>query len=93
MTPHMTYPMHEKLKPLQGHSQAIGEFLEWCQSTKGWVLAERGHDDILSDDVLWPASYQTTDLLAEYFGIDLDVLEDEKRAMLRTIQETADGAS
>ena len=72
------YPEHDKLAKIRDKSQAIGEFLEWLQE-KGIHLGRYVDDYSTHMDTL---DSQTNDLLAEYFEIDLNVLEDEKRAML-----------
>jgi hypothetical protein len=86
----MTYPEHEKLKAVSDTSQAIGEFLQWCEE-QGWHLAE--YDSmaeslgVFSDDhQLWPIRLGIEDILARYFDIDRDRLEAEKRAMLDEIR-------
>ena len=66
------YPEHEKLKAIHHESQAIGSFLEWMKS------------EYPKETRLPPYSIQF--LLAEYFEIDEDKLELEKRAMLETIR-------
>lgn len=76
------YPEHEKLSAISELSQAIGEFLEWCQG-KGWVLAEIPDE---YDFTWFPISYSTNTLLARHFGIDLDRLEAEKKQMLDAIR-------
>jgi len=83
-------PEHEKLHKVQEKSQAIGEFLEWLQGEKKYTICEwletNGEIDEESGD--WVHSRYTRimerveQLLAEYFDINLDVLESEKRAML-----------
>lgn len=75
------YPEHEKMRKISDQSQAVGDFLEWVRSEKGWFLAQR--DD--ETKRIWPASYSTVQLLAEFFEIDLDKIEDEKRAMLASL--------
>ena len=88
----MTYPMHDKLKPIAHQSQVIGEFIEWCADHKGWFFAtyddnyRGGHEAIR-------VAVDIAGVLAEFFDIDLAVLEEEKRAMLRTIRETAEGVT
>jgi hypothetical protein len=80
-----TYPEHEKLHAVKHRSQAIGEFLEWA-GEKGWHLAFYPEDPNYEAEMRWVP--KTVDaMLAEYYGIDLDVIEDEKRAMLKQIRE------
>jgi len=72
------YPEHEKLKAVKDRSQAIGEFIEWlgdndmavCEWTEG------------NFDNWHPTGQPINKLLARFFEIDLNRLEDEKLAML-----------
>lgn len=105
----------------EGHSEAIGEFLDWLRG-EGYLLAKsHSHDDgCLCDgpwhdlkatdadpkqrhcpECGWPhraevcgyregelamAGKPINDLLADYFGIDLDKIEAERRAILDYIR-------
>lgn len=92
------YPEHEKLELIMHESQAIGEFLEWLTSEKGYVLAERhkhtadcrGDDKILgcgaTQNELLTVVEPVRKLLAEYFGIDENRLEEEKRKLLESLR-------
>ena len=73
------YPEHEKLKAVSDKSQSIGEFIEWLQHEKGIELAEWGGS---RGTALVPCMQSMISLLAEFFGIDRDILESEKLAML-----------
>jgi len=79
----MSVAEHEKLKQVQPKSQVIGDFLVWC-GTKGMILAE--YDDKDYWDRMWPVRKSKETLLAEYFDIDLKKLENEKQAILTTLQ-------
>jgi hypothetical protein len=72
-----TYPEHERLKAIKDKSQAIGEFLEWLDSHPSITLC-----DIDSNHDYFPTHVTNNTLLAEYFGIDLAKLENEKQLML-----------
>lgn len=88
------FPEHEKLRAVADKSQAAGEFLDWLLEEKGYSLGQyHQHADACYDeddkrvcgrskDTLYPACPRVTDLLAEFFGIDKEKLEEEKRAML-----------
>lgn len=53
------YPNLYKMKSVQGHSQAIGEFLEWLEG-KGIVLARyQGSSSDWADDRLVPLREST----------------------------------
>jgi len=75
------YPEHEKLKKISDKSQAIGEFVDWLRYEKNIQLAQwRNGTDMM------PARALIRDLLAEFFDIDQDKIEEEKRAMLDEIR-------
>ena len=82
------YPMHDKLKPVAHISAKIGEFTDWLATEKHIYLAKR---DFEGD--LYVEHHSIADLMAEFFDIDLKVLEGEKRHMLRTIREAAEEGS
>lgn len=79
------YPEHDKLAGVRDQSQVIGEFLEEFLPSQGIVLCENKeyYDEYL------PARKKTNELLAKFFGVDLDKLELEKRAMLDKLMEEA----
>lgn len=86
----VNYPEHEKLKAISDKSQEIGQFIDWLQYERGIVLAEHGVDDNWTfgdgSNVLWPTNTPTIDLLADYFDIDLEKIENEKSQMLAEIR-------
>ena len=87
------YPEHEKMRAISEKSQVVGEFIDW--------LREDGHDickfekhtrhsDELGDwtpEGWYPQRRRIEQLLADFFEIDLDKIEDEKRAMLEQMRE------
>lgn len=77
-------PELDKLLKVKPHSQRIGEFLEWLQGT-GVVLARWQQVDHYRDEQLLPIHVTTEQLLADFFEIDLDVVEAERRRLLETI--------
>jgi hypothetical protein len=91
-----SYPEHEKLAKISDKSTACGLFVEWLAAEKGIRLAnyhEHAPSCIDSDgdvvcgggfgiDRLYPVHERLTKLLAEFFEIDEDKIEAEKRAML-----------
>ena len=79
----MTYPEHEKLGKIKDQSQAIGEFLEWLRVEKEYRICIYDPADY---DHYFPVFTSTNDLLAEYFDIDQNKLESEKREMLDFIR-------
>lgn len=76
------YPEHEKLHKVHEQSQVIGEFLEQLGS-EGLSICEY----VDRHDRWSPLSKNTEKILADYFGIDLDKLEKEKRQMLAELQK------
>lgn len=135
-------PMLDKEKEARekGHSQEIGEFLEWLADAKGIVLARYdevtdecrncGHEDAHTyniegeighgmdyvrcgfengegepacdcdwdyrgtPDRLWPITETRVQLLADHFGIDSKIAEEERRAVLAYVQaQNAEGNS
>ena len=74
-------PETDKLVAIAKDSQKIGSFLEWLQEND-FVIAYYGRNDIL-----YQHRQTTNDLLAEYFKIDLDKVETERRAILNHLQE------
>jgi hypothetical protein len=76
------YPEHDKLKAVQEESQTIGEFLDTC----GYTLAKWSKEPHLVDySELVPVG-NIPDILAEYFCIDQNKIEAEKRAMLEEMR-------
>lgn len=75
------HPEHEKLTLVRDKSQAIGEFLEWLP-TQGIHLCTFHYQDNQYRTAYTPI----TELLAKFFDIDLDKLENEKLAMLDSLR-------
>jgi hypothetical protein len=75
------YPEHEKLKALGGDNQVVGDFIEWL-GENGYEIA-RWND---SGTYCLPCNEGRDALLAKHFEIDLNKLDDEKRAMLGAIR-------
>ena len=98
----MRCPEHEKLEKVKEASQTIGEFLDWLKTTRGTQLSKlHKHDELcgriykwgegkdcgLTEEHYQPDYTSTHNLLAEYFGIDLQKLEQEKQAMLDELRK------
>lgn len=82
-------PECAKMAAVKDKSQAIGEFIEWLHDKKGLVIAE-WNDSIIGRDELVGAYIGTEQLLAEFFDIDLEKVEQEKRQMLKELREHAE---
>jgi hypothetical protein len=82
----MNYPECEKLSAIKDQSQIVGEFLDWLQNEKNVVLCDPTES---WDHPYVPISKGSNRLLAEYFKIDLDKIEEEKLAMLEEFRKGA----
>jgi len=75
------YPECEKLKKIQKESYACGDFYHWAIN-KGYIkdgnLSKRQHKSLET-------------LLAEFFEIDVNKLEKEKRVMLDSLRKDQKG--
>ena len=94
------YPECDKIVAAHDKSQVIGEFLDWLKS-RGirlgqWkptpselVLNRMTGKRIPADDEETFVEYFTSKekILAEFFGIDLNKVEEERRAMLESIRK------
>jgi hypothetical protein len=86
------YPECEKMSKVAEKSQGIGDFLEWLREDKKIILGSvqefvyvwDGKERIKEE--FSPFRYDTEKLLAEFFGIDLKKVEQEKREMLNEIR-------
>jgi len=97
----MKTPECDKLLKVSKESQSIGAFLDWLSGEKNLtVCEEHEHDDTCygKDDIRMcesndggyvPASLNIEKLLAEYFEIDLDKVEKERRKILEGLQKQA----
>lgn len=74
-------PELDKMLAVKDKSQMIGVFLDWLQDEKKIVFAK-----YYDEESLCP-SYDTIEkLLADYFEIDLNKIEQERRAILESFQ-------
>jgi hypothetical protein len=78
------YPECERLAEVAPKSQVIGEFLDWL-ANKGIALGTWDGDMYLRVH-----SYVPNELLAEFFEIDLKLVERERAQLLSTIREEQD---
>lgn len=85
--PMRDYPEHEKLYRMKKElgTEHIGQFLEWLAQT-GIVLAEWEEETRWREDQLIAHNETIEKLLARYAGVDLEVLEAEKRQMLADLR-------
>lgn len=76
------YPEHDKMMAVAKESDAIGRFIDHGP----YVLASWSTDDD-GNDILVQSWKSIEQVLADWFEIDLDKIEHEKRAMLDGIRE------
>ena len=75
----MEYPEHAKQAKVLVKAEIISEFLEWL-SSQGLEICVIDGDDFCPDHL--PIKKR----LAQSFGIDLNLIEIEKRAMLNELR-------
>lgn len=77
-------PNCDRLAEVSDLSNEIGDFLDWLEQRKNFTLCEpAAHEMFLRK----PINETKTQLLAEYFGIDLAQLEQEKLDVLKRLQQ------
>ncbi len=76
------YPECKKMAAVRDQSQVIGEFLEWLANEKETWICKREEED--RTYYLWGFSVEI--VLAEFFGINLNKVDEEKRQMLDEIR-------
>jgi hypothetical protein len=80
------YPEHAKLKKVKERSQCVGEFLEWL-GTEEIMLGTYTRVSGRRSESFMTIGESTESLLARFFDIDLNKLEEEKCAMLEEIRK------
>lgn len=98
--PYPQTPELDKMKAVHDRSQVVGEFLEWLKHTKNCTIAvAHKHTEHCYDGPgrapncgLFKGQYDplytgTEALLAEFFEIDLEKVEEERRAILEHLQQ------
>lgn len=83
-------PECEKLAAVSEESNKIGSFLDWLFS-KDFVIAGYEHSGARWETLVVVREFQggsgINRLLAKYYDIDLDKVEDERRALLEWLRE------
>jgi hypothetical protein len=70
-----------------GASQTLTDFYDWlCE--KGFVIAEYVKFEEYRDKQLVPTFVRPEKLFADFFDIDLDKIESERRAILEVLRES-----
>jgi len=78
------HPELDKMMAIKDKSQVLGEFLDWLDSETEYCIATRCRDM----DCLVRAHVSIEQLLADFFGIDLNKVEEEKRAILDGLRDS-----
>lgn len=79
------YPECEKLAQVSEKSQELGYFLEWLMQRcvlAEWDESEEGG----TDDILYPIHKSIEQILAEYFHIDMDKVNEERAQILKELR-------
>jgi hypothetical protein len=79
------FPEHEKLKKVQEISQQIGFFLD-SLSEMDLALCDEPGSKRGGRESYFPTMRPITEILADYFEIDLKKLDNEKRSMLKQLR-------
>lgn len=77
----MKYPECEKLAAVKDKSQIVGEFIDWLRHEKGFDICEPDTNND-GEEEYYPVTASVEKLLAEFFDIDLDKVEKERRKIL-----------
>ncbi len=80
------YPECEKMALVRDESQTIGGFLEWA-SEQGWEFVD--NNNIGHYRMPMPVNKPIEQILAQYFEIDLELVEKEKQQILDNFNEQA----
>lgn len=77
------YPEHAKLAKVSDQTQAVHDFMTWLHEEHGVVLAVYDeNDDGIHPTRLHLAGVDMHTAIADFFDIDMTLIEREKRAML-----------
>lgn len=70
-------PEHDKMKLIQDDSQTIKNFLEWLRQKYVLCTWEENNEDDVEEAGFYPHYESIQKILAEYFEIDLNKIEQE----------------
>lgn len=70
-----------------GKAALIQEFYDWLRDVRGWQLAEPVPDSL--HGYFQPVYIDPEQLMADFFGIDRDKIEAERRAILAALHEAS----
>lgn len=84
----LKFPEHDKVQALNGKHNVIGEFIDWLKTK--YILATYVNNECSEDfpEILSPVWVNTNDLLAEYFKINLEALENERCTLFKALKNS-----
>ena len=92
----MSHPECEKLNERTKEWNAIYPFMEWLQEKKIWLAHTITKREYYGEDyedepmeTMVPIPQSVENLLYEYFDIDVNKLESERRQILEALQEAS----
>jgi hypothetical protein len=68
-----------------GAAEAVTQFIDWLNG-EGYMISRYEAIDGYTNPVLLPSSFLPERLMAQHFGIDLDKIEAERRAILDALR-------
>ena len=87
-TPQPACPECEKLSAVAEKSNIIGEFLDWMiENTDYRLCAYYNEPERYENGYLSTSHRERENLLAEYFNIDIYLVEQERRALLEWLRQ------
>ena len=81
----METPECDKMLAVQNESLILSEFVDWLNS-KGYAICKVEETPGYPKEQWIPFRKSYEELLADYFGVDLKKAEQEKQAILKSLQ-------
>lgn len=76
----------DRLVAVSDESQRLGEFLDWLEE-QGYHICTYTEPSVDEEEFFYPIGTNFEKLLAQHYGIDLDKVERERRAVLEYIRD------
>jgi len=76
----------EKMAAKRDEARILSSFVDWLRENE-YVLAKYNERPTADNDDLLPARTSNEQLFADFFGIDLKKLEQERSALLEQLKE------
>ena len=80
-------PELDRIAKVHDQSEIIGQFLEWLQDASHYAIGEWISERNVQDSFV-PAHPDINRLLAEYYDIDLDKVDQERKQILDEIRRS-----